>query len=75
MRNLQEPVPAGPACIPNIGTVGRDRRLKGGLVWLVAGMALTVAGIIGHLPPAAFAGLYVVFFMAALGYFQASQKT
>jgi hypothetical protein len=41
----------------------------------MAGMALTVASIIWHLPTAAFAGLYVVFFMAALGYFQASQKT
>ncbi len=75
MENPPGPVPAGAACIPNIGAVGRDRRLKGGLVWLVAGMALTVACIVWHPPVAVFAGLYVVFFMAALGYFQASQKT
>jgi len=75
MESHQEPVPAGEVCIPNIGKVGRDRRLRGGLIWLVAGMAFTVACIQWRLPWPAFAGLFVVFYMAALGYFQASKKT
>jgi hypothetical protein len=62
-------------CIPNIGRAGRDRRSRHGLYWLVAGMGLTVACIAWGLPWPAFAVLYVVFFLAALGYFQASQKT
>ncbi len=65
----------GAACIPNIAERGRQRRLRSGLVWLLSGMALTVAAIQFSAPPAAFVGLYVIFFMAALGYFQAREKT
>jgi hypothetical protein len=75
MNRLQEPVPAAGCLIPNIGTTGRDRRLRGGLIWLVAGMALTVACVAWRLPWPAFAGLFLVFYLAALGYFQAAHRT
>lgn len=75
MERPERPTPGGETCIPNIGERGRQRRLRSGLIWLPAGMALTVACIRASAPPAAFAGLYVVFFMAALGFFQARAKT
>jgi hypothetical protein len=72
---MNHPVRASEACFPNIGARGRERRLRGGLVWLVIGMAATVACIRWQPPAAAFVGLYAVFFLAALGYFQAREKT
>ncbi len=75
MQRPERQQDGGETCIPNIAEGGRRRRLRGGLVWLVAGMALTVAAIRFSAPPAAFVGLYAVFFMAALGFFQAREKT
>jgi hypothetical protein len=75
MEGPGESVPAGEVCIPNIGARGRDRRRRHGITWLVLGMAASVMCIIRQPPLAAFAVPWVVYFMAALGYFQAAKKT
>jgi hypothetical protein len=75
MERHEGPQPAGEACIPNIAERGRRRRLRGGLVWLLVAMALTVAAIQVAASAAAFALLFLVYFRAALGYFQAREKT
>lgn len=75
MECPEQPIQGGEACIPNIGERGRQRRLRGGLIWLVAGMAGTVACIQFAAPPLAFAGLFIVYYLAAIGYFQAREKT
>jgi len=75
MERPEQPAGATEACFPNIGERGRQRRLRGGLVWLVTGMALTIWFIVHPMRALVFLPLWVVFFMAALGYFQAHEKT
>jgi hypothetical protein len=62
-------------CVPNIGPRGRRRRFIGGAVWLVAGfiyaVVLTRRGATGLW----WVTLIVPFLCAALGYFQARERT
>lgn len=66
---------AGPACVPNIGARGRRRRAIGGVVWLVVGIAALLLLRARQAPTAAFLVLLVPFTLAALGWFQAREKT
>jgi len=67
--------PNEPRCIPNIGERGRRRRRIGGAVFLVVGVAAAVALAILDAPAASAAILFIPFTLAALGYFQARERT
>ncbi len=69
------PAASAPACVPNIGARGRRRRAIGGAVWLVLGIAAFAILRARHAPAAAFVALVVPFTLAALGWFQAREKT
>jgi hypothetical protein len=62
-------------CIPNIGERGRRRRQLGGAVFLVVGIAAAVAMTILHEPPSSAIILFIPFTLAALGFFQARERT
>ena len=62
-------------CIPNIGPQQRRRRLLGGLVGLAIAAALAVACLAMHEPRAYRAIVFLPFFAAATGFFQAREKT
>lgn len=62
-------------CVPNIGPRGRRARLIGGATALALGVAATAAMIAGRASPAWHVALLPVFAGAALGYFQAREKT
>ena len=63
------------AHVPNIGTRGRRRRLLGGAVWLVLGVIVSALMASAHVGSAWYALLVVPFTLAALGYFQARDRT
>jgi hypothetical protein len=69
------PLPTAAACIPNIGRRGRRLRYAGAAAALV--LALVGAGriLVLRMPPLAMAGPALAFIAAALGYFQAREKT
>lgn len=67
--------PAAPACVPNIGTRGRRRRAIGGVVWLSLGIVALIVLRARQAPALAFIALLVPFTLAALGWFQAREKT
>lgn len=67
--------PAGPACVPNIGARGRRRRAVGGAVWLALGVVALLVLRARQAPSLAFVVLLVPFTLAALGWFQAREKT
>ena len=61
--------------VANINERGRRRRLIGGVVWLVgASVAAAVLKSV-HAPDGWYALLVVPFSAAALGYFQARERT
>ena len=62
-------------CIPNIGERGRRRRRIGGAVFLMIGVAAAIVMAILRAPPASAAVLFIPFTLAALGYFQARERT
>ena len=62
-------------CIPNIGQRGRRRRQMGGAVFLVVGIVAAIAMATLHEPPSSAFILFVPFTLAALGYFQARERT
>lgn len=62
-------------CIPNIGERGRRRRRIGAAVLLGIGVATGIVMAILHEPPASGAILFLPFTLAALGYFQARERT
>lgn len=68
-------VPAAPSCVPNIGARGRRRRALGGIVWLALGLVALVLLRVRHAPRGASLALVVPFTLAALGWFQAREKT
>lgn len=66
---------AAPACVPNIGARGRRRRAAGGVVWLVVGLAAVAVLHFRHAATPAYLPLVIPFTLAALGWFQAREKT
>ena len=65
----------GVACIANIGFGERRKRLRSGLVALGAGVVAAVALVSAGISPAWRLGLFIPFLIAAVGYFQARDKT
>jgi hypothetical protein len=63
------------ACIANIGQKGRHRRLGFGIVLLALGGLAAVALFHGHAQRAWRVGLFLPFWMGALGVFQAVGHT
>ena len=61
--------------VANIDARGRRRRLIGGAVWLVVATIATAALGIARARSGWYALLVVPFTAAALGYFQAREKT
>ena len=64
-----------PARIANIDARGRRRRLVGGVVWLVVAAAATAALVALRAREGWYALLVVPFTLAALGWFQARERT
>jgi hypothetical protein len=61
--------------VANIDERGASRRRTGGIVWLVIALASTVAMALLHARAGWYAVLVVPFAMAALGFFQARERT
>ena len=69
------PPPNDLACVPNIGERGRRRRRIGGAVLLIVGVAAAIVLAMLRKPPSSAAVLFIPFTLAALGYFQARERT
>ena len=63
------------ARVGNIDDGGRRRRLTGGVVWLGVAVVATAAIALLHARDGWYALLVVPFTLAALGYFQARERT
>jgi hypothetical protein len=61
--------------IPNIGPRGRRQRLRFGFFFLAVSVALGIALVALHAPRGWRAALFVPAWLAALGFFQARDKT
>lgn len=61
--------------VANIDDRGVARRRTGGVVWLIIAIAATVAMVALHARDGWYALLVIPFAMAALGYFQARERT
>ena len=57
-------------CIPNIDTLGRRQRLWAGIIELVIGLGVLAALLAAHASPWWRLPLLLVFWGAALGFFQ-----
>ena len=66
---------AGSACVPNIGARGRRRRLTSGFVWLGVGVAAMLILMARGAAAAWYFALVMPFTFAALGWFQARERT
>lgn len=64
-----------PGRVANIDARGRRRRLIGGAVWLVVAAAATATLVALRAADAWYALLVVPFTLAALGWFQARERT
>lgn len=64
-----------PGRVANIDASGRRRRLVGGVVWLVVAAAATATLVALHAREGWYALLVVPFTLAALGWFQARERT
>ena len=64
-----------PGRVANIDERGRQRRLKGGAVWLVVAVAAAATLVKLHSGDGWYAFLVVPFTLAAVGWFQARQRT
>ncbi len=69
------PVSTASACIPNIGRSGRRLRYGGAAVAVIVGLVGAVRIVWLGMPPVAMAGPALAFLAAALGWFQAREKT
>ena len=69
------PGPNDFGCVPNIGESGRRRRRIGGAALLVVSVAAAIALAVLRKPPSSAAVLFIPFTLAALGYFQARERT
>jgi len=63
------------ACVPNIGRRGRRLRTAAAAVALGFGLAGAAQVIVAHRPEAELFGPAALFFVAALAWFQAREKT
>jgi len=70
-----EPVDVVEECVPNIGPRGRRARLLRGAAALWLGTGAAAALVVRGAAPAWHLTLLPVFACAALGYFQAREKT
>jgi hypothetical protein len=61
--------------VANIDARGRRHRLIGGVVWLVVAVGATVAARVMRAAEPWYALLVAPFTLAALGYFQARERT
>lgn len=61
--------------VENIDARGRHRRLVGGVVWLAVALVATIVLVIVHARQGWYALMVVPFTLAALGYFQAHERT
>ena len=66
---------ASPGRVANIDARGRRRRLVGGVVWLVVAVAATATLVTLRAREGWYALLVVPFSLAALGWFQARERT
>ena len=64
-----------PGRVANIDAPGRRRRLVGGIVWLVIAVAATATLVALRARNGWYALLVVPFTLAALGWFQARERT
>ena len=64
-----------PGRVANIDARGRRRRLIGGVVWLIIATAATATLVALRAREAWYALLVVPFTLAALGWFQARERT
>ena len=61
--------------VENIGPRGARRRLIGGAVWLVVAVAGSAWAIAERAPAAAYVALAIPYFLAAVGWLQARERT
>lgn len=73
------PLPTGKAaesvCIPNIDTVGRRQRLASGVIELAVGLGILGVLLALHVHPLWRLPLVLVFWGAAIGFFQWRDRT
>lgn len=68
-------MPFPPGHVENIGPRGARRRAVGGVVWLVVALAASAWLVARHAAGAAFALLAIPYFLAAIGWLQARERT
>ena len=71
---MTDPMPSGDVCTPNISEQGRRRRQRGAIVWIIIAL-LAGAVLLRRAPAGWFLLLFVPFTLAALGWFQARERT
>ena len=65
----------GAVCMPNIGRKERRKRLLSGVVFFVVSAAIAIALVVTGVERLYRLGVFLPLWMAALGYFQAREKT
>ncbi len=73
--SLQPQREAGEVCIANISPAERQKRLRFGMVQLVLALGVLALLIVLHVNPLWRLPLLFLFWAAAIGYFQARDKT
>jgi hypothetical protein len=75
MRRPDQPVSVTSACVPNIGTRGRTRRLLGGFGWSLATIAIFATFAFRDAPTAMFLVVAPFAGIAAVNFYQVKEKT
>ena len=75
MHRPAQPVAVTEACVPNIGARGRRRRMRDGMIYLALGLSFSTLLVVRASPWWAWAPLALIYARAALGIFQAMEKT